>query len=338
MALTSPSKKRILMLATGGTIASKDSGSGLAPAITSQELLGHVPQIAEFCHVETVQLFNLDSTCILPSHWLELANTIKVRYDEFDGFVVTHGTDTMAYTAAALSYLVQCSPKPIVITGAQKSIALMDTDARRNLYDSFLYAADDRSQQVSIVFDGKVIHGTRARKERTKSYNAFSSVDYPEIAIIRDGHLIRYLSGESIADGPVFYDKLDERVLLLTLIPGMQAHALNKLVEDYQALILQSFGVGGLPGSDTGELAQALESWLSQGKTIVMMTQVPYEGSDMTVYQVGQRVKKKYELIETYSMTMEAAVTKLMWAMGQSREQEKVRALFTSPVQFDIIR
>ena len=330
--------KRILMLATGGTIASMESGSGLAPAITSQELLDHVPQIAELCHVETVQLFNLDSTCILPAHWLELANTIKARYDEFDGFVITHGTDTMAYTAAALSYLVQRSPKPIVITGAQKSIALMDTDARRNLYDSFLYATDEQSQQVSIVFDGKVIHGTRARKERTKSYNAFSSVDYPEIAVIRDGRLIRYLSPENIADGPVFYDRLDERVLLLTLIPGMQAHALNKLVEDYQGLILQSFGVGGLPGSDTGELAQALESWLSQGKTIVMMTQVPYEGSDMAVYQVGQRVKKKYELIETYSMTMEAAVTKLMWAMGQSHEQEKVSTLFTSPVQYDIIR
>ena len=118
----------------------------------------------------------------------------------------------------------------------------------------------------------------------------------------------------------------------------MQAHALNKLVEDYQGLILQSFGVGGLPGSDTGELAQALESWLSQGKTIVMMTQVPYEGSDMTVYQVGQRVKKKYELIETYSMTMEAAVTKLMWAMGQSLEQEEVRRLFCRSVQTDIIR
>jgi len=320
-------KKRILMLATGGTIASKESGSGLAPAITSQELLGHVPQIAALCDVETVQLFNLDSTCILPSHWLELAATIKARYDEFDGFVITHGTDTMAYTAAALSYLVQRSPKPIVITGAQKSIALMDTDARRNLYDSFLYVTNAQSQQVSIVFDGKVIHGTRARKERTKSYNAFSSVDYPEIAVIRDGHLIRYLSPENMAGGPVFYDKLDDRVLLLTLIPGMQAHPLNKLVEDYQALILQSFGVGGLPGSDTGELAQALENWLSQGKTIVMMTQVPYEGSDMAVYQVGQLVKKKYELIETYSMTMEAAVTKLMWAMGQSNEHDKVRAL-----------
>ena len=334
----SSSKKRILMLATGGTIASKESGSGLAPAITSQELLGHVPQIAALCDVETIQLFNLDSTCILPSHWLELARTIKERYNEFDGFVITHGTDTMAYTAAALSYLVQRSPKPIVITGAQKSIALMDTDARRNLYDSFLYAADERSDQVSIVFDGKVIHGTRARKERTKSYNAFSSVDYPEIAVIRDGHLIRYLSPADTSGGPVFYDSMDERVLLLTLIPGMQAHALNKLVEDYQALILQSFGVGGLPGRDTGELALALENWLSQGKTIIMMTQVPYEGSDMTVYQVGQRVKKKYELIETYSMTTEAAVTKLMWAMGQSREPEDVRRLFCRSVQVDIIR
>ena len=331
-------KKRILMLATGGTIASKESGSGLAPAISSQELLEHVPQIAQLCQVETVQLFNLDSTCILPSHWLELAQAIKSRYEEFDGFVITHGTDTMAYTAAALSYLVQRSPKPIVITGAQKSIALMDTDARKNLYDSFLYATAAGSQEVSIVFDGKVIHGTRARKERTKSYNAFSSVDYPEIAVIRDGRLIRYLSPSDTAGGPIFYDKLDERVLLLTLIPGMKPHPLKKLAEDYRALILQSFGVGGLPGSDTGELAQAMEGWLDEGKTIVMMTQVPYEGSDMTVYQVGQLVKQKYGLIETYSMTMEAAVTKLMWAMGQTGDQQELRRLFCQPVQVDIIR
>ena len=338
MNTTTENKKRILMLATGGTIASKDSGSGLAPAISSQELLEHVPQIAALCEVETVQLFNLDSTCILPCHWLELARTIQSRYYDFDGFVITHGTDTMAYTAAALSSLVQRSPKPIVITGAQKSIALMDTDARKNLYDSFLYVTAEGSQEVSIVFDGKVIHGTRARKERTKSYNAFSSVDYPELAVIRDGRLIRYLSGSDTTGGPVFYDRLDERVLLLTLIPGMQPHPLRKLSEDYRALILQSFGVGGLPGSDTGELAQAMEEWLAQGKTIVMMTQVPYEGSDMTVYQVGQLVKQKYGLIETYSMTMEAAVTKLMWAMGQCGEPDEVRRLFCQPVQQDIIR
>ena len=182
--------KRILMLATGGTIATLDKGHGLSPAITSEELLSHVPAVGELCQVEAVQLMNLDSTNIGPGHWLKIAGAVRERYDDYDGFVITHGTDTMAYTAAALSYLIQDSPKPIVITGSQKSIALNDTDARRNLYNSFLYAVDRDSHDVSLVFDGRVILGTRARKERSKSFNAFSSVDYPERAVIRDGRLI----------------------------------------------------------------------------------------------------------------------------------------------------
>lgn len=132
---------------------------------------------------------------------------------------MTHGTDTMAYTAAALSYLIQRSPKPIVLTGSQRSICMEDTDARMNLYNAFLYAAAEGSRGVSLVFDGKVISGTRARKERTKSFNAFSSVDYPELAIIRDGRLIRYLAELDHTDGPEFFHCLEERVLLLTLIP-----------------------------------------------------------------------------------------------------------------------
>lgn len=332
--------KRILMLATGGTIASKDGGEGLRPAITSQEILSCVPAVGELCQVEAVQLMNLDSTNVGPSHWLEMAAAIQARYDNYDGFVLTHGTDTMAYTAAALSYLIQDSPKPIVITGSQKSIALDDTDARTNLYDSFLYAADRDSHDVSLVFDGKVILGTRARKERTKSYNAFSSVDFPEAAVIRDGKLIRYLAPRQYAYGalPVFYDALEDRVLLLTLIPGMGAQALDRLMDSYQAVICQSFGVGGLPGGESGELARAMGEWLDRGKTIVMMTQVPYEGSDMSVYQVGQRVKEKYQLMEAYNMTMEAAATKLMWVLGRTREPEEVRRLFYTPVQHDLIR
>ena len=291
--------RRILMLATGGTIASKESGHGLSPAITSEEILGYVPAVGELCSVDAIQLMNLDSTNIGPSHWLEMAAAIRAHYDQYDGFVLTHGTDTMAYTAAALSYLLQDSPKPIVITGSQKSICLHDTDARMNLYNSFLYACDRDSHDVSLVFDGKVILGTRARKERTKSFNAFSSVDYPEIAVIRDGRLIRYLAPTAYSYGaePVFYDKLEDRVLLLTLIPGMGAEALRRLRDSYQAVILQSFGVGGLPGGGGGAFAQAMGEWLEAGKTIVMMTQVPYEGSDMSVYQVGQQVKEKYQLM-----------------------------------------
>ena len=331
--------KRILMLATGGTIASMESGQGLSPAITSEELLSHVPAVGELCQVEAVQLMNLDSTNVGPGHWLEIAGAVRERYDQYDGFVITHGTDTMAYTAAALSYLIQDSPKPIVITGSQKSIALNDTDARRNLYDSFRYAVDRDSHDVSLVFDGRVILGTRARKERSKSFNAFSCVDYPERAVIRDGKLIRYLAPRPYSYGaePVFYDKLEDRVLLLTLIPGMGAEALGLLKDSYQAVILQSFGVGGLPGGGNGPFAQAMEEWLLAGKTIVMMTQVPYEGSDMSVYQVGQQVKERFRLMEAYNMTLEAAVAKLMWVLGQTRASEQVRELFYRPVQHDII-
>ena len=185
---------------------------------------------------------------------------------------------------------------------------------RDSLYNAFLYAAAEGSRGVSLVFDGKVISGTRARKERTKSFNAFSSVDYPELAIIRDGRLIRYLA------------ELDH------------TDALSALRDSYQAVILQSFGVGGVPGGSSGPFARAMEDWLRAGKTIVMMTQVPYEGSDMAVYQVGYQVKEKYQLMEAYSMTLEAAATKLMWILGQTRDPEEVRRLFYQPVQWDIIR
>ena len=113
--------KRILMIATGGTIASKNSGAGLAPALTSKELVALVPELNEKCLIETVQPFNLDSTNLYAPHWAEMAKIIKTRYEEFDGFVVTHGTDTMAYTAAALTYLLQNIAKPVVLTGSQKS-------------------------------------------------------------------------------------------------------------------------------------------------------------------------------------------------------------------------
>ena len=123
--------KRILMIATGGTIASKETAEGLAPALSSQELLACVPEVAKACSVQTVQPFNLDSTNVRAGHWLDIARIIEENYDGFDGFVVTHGTDTMAYTAAALSYLVQNSAKPIVLTGSQKSVYSRDTDARK---------------------------------------------------------------------------------------------------------------------------------------------------------------------------------------------------------------
>ena len=183
--------KKILLLATGGTIASRPTAAGgLAPAITSEELLACVPELADLCEVSAVQVFNLDSTNVGPAQWQSIVRCIKENYDTCDGFVIAHGTDTMAYTAAALSYMVQNSAKPVVLTGSQKSIYNRDTDARNNLYRAFVYAVSDGAWGVQLVFDNKVILGTRARKTRTRSFNAFSSIDYPETAVFRDTRLV----------------------------------------------------------------------------------------------------------------------------------------------------
>lgn len=132
--------KNILMIGTGGTIASEMTPSGLTPELNSTQLLSFVPRIGEMCHVDCVQLYSLDSTNIRPAHWLGVAKAVRENYARYDGFVISHGTDTMAYTAAALSYLIQGSPKPIVLTGAQKPIWFDGTDSKRNLTDAFLYA------------------------------------------------------------------------------------------------------------------------------------------------------------------------------------------------------
>lgn len=334
-------KKKILLIATGGTIAAMDQGRGLAPSIDSEELLRFVPEVNEICDVETVQPFYLDSTNVEPEHWLRIVSVIRQNYRRFDGFVITHGTDTMAYTAAALSYLIQNSPKPVVITGSQKSIANNDTDAKRNLIHGFIYASDPHSHNVRIVFDGKVILGTRARKERSTSYNAFASVDYPELAVIRNRKIIRYFPEKEYPDGtePVFYHKLEPRILLITLIPGMDPAILDRLRgEGYRAVICQAFGMGGLPGGGTGSFAKAMGEWLASGRPILMMTQVPYEGSDMGRYQVGKELKNQYPVMEAYNMTLEAAVTKMMWVLGQTEDREEIQELFYRPVQFDLIR
>ena len=330
--------KHILLLGTGGTIACKRGDNGLTPLLTGDELLSYVPAAREFCHVDTIQVLNIDSTNIHPKHWLMLSQVLEKNYDNYDGFVICHGTDTMAYTAAAMSYLVQHSSKPIVITGAQKPIDLDVTDARTNLLDSLRFASCDRAHGVSIVFDGKVIAGTRGKKERTKSYNAFSSINFPYLAVIQEEHILFYIDDKWQDKETVrFYHDLDSRVALLKLIPSMGSSVLDYLAEHHDAVVIESFGVGGLPSYDSGDFYSSIEKWISQGKVIVMTTQVTQEGSNMSVYEVGQKIKNAFGLIESYDMTLEATVTKLMWILGQTREPDRIRELFYRTVNHDIL-
>ncbi len=329
--------KNILFIATGGTIACHRTDEGLSPLLSSEELLSFVPDTKDYCETDTIQLFNLDSTNIRPEHWTAIVQCIESHYPAYDGFVISHGTDTMAYTAAALSYMIQNTAKPVVITGAQKPIDMDNTDARTNLADSLLYASDPLANGVSIVFGGKVINGTHARKMRTKSYNAFSSINYPPVAVIQDGTVIYFIPPAAVTGEPIFYYEMDRSVCVIKIIPGMDPALLQCISGNYNGIILESFGVGGIPEGSGHEFHNCMEQLLSDGKTIVMATQVIHEGSDLGVYKVGHRWKEQYQLLETYDMTLEATVTKLMWILAQTSDPENIRALFYKAINHDML-
>lgn len=323
-------KKRILLIGTGGTIASEMGDNGLEPELTSRQLLRYVPDISEICEVECIQLFSLDSTNIRPEHWLRIAKAIQDCYGQYDGFVVSHGTDTMAYTAAGLSYLIQNSLKPIVFTGAQKPIGYETTDSKQNLRDAFRAAASDLSG-VMLVFNGKIIIGTRARKTHSKSFEAFSSINYPIVGMVQDGRIIPYIRPKS--EVPIrFYEALDPKVALLKLVPGVDCGIAEYLLERNSALIIESFGVGGLPVYETGSFYETVKRGLDAGKTVVLTTQVENEGSDLSVYHVGNSIKQNLPVLEAYDMTTEAVIAKLMWILGQTNERAKVAELFYTPI------
>ncbi|MBQ8295892.1 MAG: asparaginase [Clostridia bacterium] len=328
--------KKILLIATGGTIASHSGKEGLIPQIQAKGLLKCVPEVYDICRPDAIQIYNIDSTNVTPSHWVTLATTIRDHYDEYDGFVVCHGTDTMSYTAAMLSYMVQGSPKPIVLTGSQQPIDKEDTDGRINLRDSFLYAASDAASDVVIVFQGNVIAGTRAKKIRTKSYNAFTSVDFPNLAVIRDGRVIQYITTPK-RDKPEFFLQLNEKVGLLTLTPGVKGEILDAYFRLHDAVVLSGYGTGGIPEGEYYGFYEVIQRWQSKGKTLVVTTQVQQEGSDMSVYQVGRGLKNRFDLLESYSMTYESIITKLMWILAQTKEDEAVEKLFYKNINYDLI-
>lgn len=325
--------KKILMIATGGTIASKESGHGLAPAMTGEELADSVPGIKDKCDLTVLQLMNIDSTNMRPRLWMMMRDTIIKYYDDYDGFVILHGTDTMAYTAAALSYLIQNSVKPIVLTGSQKPMGNPYTDAKINIYQSILYALDDRSFNVSIVFNGKAIAGTRARKQRTRSFDAFESMNFPYLALIHDDRILRYHAAPAPQEFRTF-TQLNDRVFVLKLTPEVKADIFALLAGHYDVIILETFGIGGIPEYDDS-FEKAIFGWVDSGKSLAVTTQVPEEGCDLEVYKVGKKYSEHPGILQAADMTTEAIVAKMMWILGQTTNQAEIRQLFYQTINYD---
>ncbi len=328
----------ILLLATGGTIASRDAGHGLAPALTPEELLAATPAIGAACTVTARTLFCLDSTDMTPREWMTVAATIREAYDAYDGFVITHGTDTLAYAAATLSCLLQHSEKPIVLTGSQLPMGVPGSDAAGNLTDAFAWALSPGARGVRIVFAGRVIRGLRARKRHTTDPDAFESVNCPDSALLRDGQIIRYgvpVEAGSVANSVLlpshtFYEDLETRIALAHLTPGLSPYVLRHMAEGLHALIVEGVGIGGIPEALTSVLTRVAES----GVYLILTSQVPYGASDFTVYRAGRRITEACEgmterrVITARDIPSEAAFAAAMWVMANRREQADVAAMF----------
>lgn len=313
--------KKILFIATGGTIASVPTDSGLMPELSANELLAGID--VPDAEIKAVQPFSLDSTNLTPEHWVRLAVIIRDNWSEYDGFVISHGTDTMAYGAAALYCLIQNPDKPVILTGSQLQINTEGSDAPGNLSDAFRCAEQGRGG-VWVCFCGRVIRGKAARKVHTTDFDAFRGFTADDEMTVTA--FCKCDPGET-QGGTVFYNRLDPQAAVLKLTPGISAEIVHDFGTHVNALIIEGFGMGGIPDWGGAELFHTLETLIACGVRVIMTTQVFAGGCDLTVYEVGQAALKA-GVIPAERMTTEYAVMRAMWALAYSCTPEDFRGLF----------
>jgi glutamyl-tRNA(Gln) amidotransferase subunit D len=328
-----PKKPTISVLATGGTIASRVDylTGGVHSAFTAEELVSAVPELEEIANIHVKQVFNKFSENIAPSDWVKIA---QETYNEIkkgvDGIVITHGTDTMHYTSAALSFMLK-TPVPVVITGAQRSSDRGSSDAAMNLIDAAVAASSGKFAEVAIVMHaesgdtGTLIHaGTKARKMHTSRRDAFKTINGEPIGTVNDKKITytqrknKPRGGECVLDA-----KLEEKVFLLKCHPGLAPEVIRALTDmGYKGILLEGTGLGHTSDS----LFDSIKKATDRGMAIAMASQTLYGRVDMNVYSTGRRLLDM-GVIPCEDMSAETAYVKLMWVLGHTKEHSKVKEM-----------
>lgn len=317
--------KRILLLTTGGTIASIPGGEGLEPhrsGVMEREL----EQLRTYYEITVRDVMCLDSSNITPEEWQLIAKAIFEDRAGFDGVVVSHGTDTMAYTASAVTFMLPNIDLPVVFTGSQLPLADMLSDGPENLRTAFAMAASGHPG-VFLAFDRKVMLGCRAVKVRASGFSAFESVNARYAAtvsnqgLVVDPGVLPRQTGEA-----ELRPEISREVFLLKLTPGLNPAVFDVLAAmGYKGIVIEAFGLGGVNVLHKG--LRGIRRAVEDGISVVVTTQCLYDSSDLRVYQVGNRLLE-LGVIQGRDMTSEAAMTKLMWAIGQGMDQQQITALF----------
>ncbi|MDP4606913.1 MAG: asparaginase [Flavobacteriaceae bacterium] len=331
-------KARILVIYTGGTIGMvKDPEDGTLKPFDFDHLVAQIPELKWLdCAISSISFAEpMDSSNMQPSHWVDLVDLLEVNHTQYDGFVVLHGSDTMSYTASALSFMVRGLAKPIIFTGSQLPIGDLRTDAKENLITAIQIAALHQDgvpvvQEVGLYFEYKLYRANRTTKVSASHFNAFASLNYP--ALVESGVHLEINHGylwRSMLAAPVFHKRLDNRVGLLKLYPGMpQSLVRTVLLEaDLSAVLIETFGAGNAP--DVPWFHELIEAALAKNVLICHVTQCAGGGVLEDHYQTSLRYNHP-EIISGRDLTTEAALAKLMVLLGCEIDPQELRSLWAT--------
>jgi L-asparaginase len=312
--------KNILFLTTGGTISCVATDDGLEPTLSGADILKAVPELRTVGHITVKDLTKIDSSNVTPANWSEWAGLIGDYYTDYDGFVITHGTDTMAYTSSALSYMLINLGKPVVLTGSQVPLSMTNSDARSNLELAFTIAASGLPG-VFIAFGNKVIKGDCAKKIFTRNYNAFESVNEAPVLYFGKEGVKKNLPSRENVGGFRVENKMEEKVMAITVTPGLKPDIIDYAVaRGYKGLVLECYGAGGV-NAGRDNILPALRRAIKAGVRIVCVSQCLFDGVDLSLYPMG--ILAAQAGVESGGpMTLEAAVTRLMWVLGNKPVEE----------------
>ena len=334
------SKKKVCILYTGGTIGMIPTENGFAPApgTFAKELAAirdlSSPRMPEWDLVEFDPL--LDSSNITYKQWNQIAGAIESRYDDYDGFVVLHGTDTMAYSASALSFMLEGLSKPVIFTGSQIPLCELRSDGKDNLITSVLIAAQDVVHEVCLYFSNELLRGNRATKYSSDRLIAFKSPNYTELA--KAGIDMRYRKRaflEVDPDQPLTVRYLrDTRLAVIKVFPGIKFELFTPIVNGMQGLILETFGSGNIPNYDKA-LSNLIEEASRSGAVVVVCTQCPQGAVRLGTYEAGSALVNA-GAVSGYNMTTEAAVAKLQYLLSQDLTREQVIELMETDLRGEL--
>jgi len=327
----------ILLIYTGGTIGMvKDYNTGALQVFNFDKLLNHIPEINHLnCTIESISFdIPIDSSNMNPKNWIAIAEIIETNYKKFDGFVVLHGSDTMSYSASAISFLFENLAKPIVFTGSQLPIGDLRTDAKENLITSIEVASAQENNrpivsEVCLYFEYKLYRANRTTKINAEHFQAFMSPNYP--ALCESGvHLKffkQYLQETPTNKELIVRKELNENIVILKLFPGINQNTVKSIlnIEGIKGVVLETFGSGNAPSNDW--FVNLLKEAIGKGIQIVNVTQCTGGSVIMGHYETSVELGK-IGVISGYDITTESALAKLMYLLGQNIPQNEFKSIF----------